>query len=95
MGYRDSKLRARGEEDFFLFLVFVLARPCSLWDFSSLTRNCTWVTEVKAANPKHKATRELPGSHIYLDTFWVPKTALTQILGVKVHSLGTHVAIGG
>ena len=31
-----------------------------MWDLSSWTRGYTWATVVKAPNPNHKTTRELP-----------------------------------
>ena len=41
-------------------LFLLSAMPCGLWDLSSLIRDSTWTTAVKAQTPNHLATRELP-----------------------------------
>ena len=45
---------------FFLFFVFFLATPCSLWDLSSPTRDWTQAMEVKVPSPNHWTVREFP-----------------------------------
>ena len=44
----------------FLFSFFFLA-ACGRWDLSSLTRNWTWATAVKALSPNHWTARKFPG----------------------------------
>ena len=51
-----SFMRAHNIETLFL----LSAMPHGLWDLSSLTRDSTWTTAVKAQDPNHLATRELP-----------------------------------
>ena len=46
--------------DYRCFSVFILEAPRGLWDLSSATRDWTWATAVKAPNPNHWTTRELP-----------------------------------
>ena len=41
-------------------LFLLSAMQHSLWDLSSLTRDSTWITAMKAQDPNHLATRELP-----------------------------------
>ena len=42
--------------------IFFLAVPCGMQDVSSLTRDRTRATAVKAQNPNHSKRRELPFS---------------------------------
>ena len=49
-------------EFLFFYYFFFLATPCGLWDLSSLTRDGTWATAVKAPNPNHWTAREIPGN---------------------------------
>ena len=41
-------------------VIYFLAAPRGLWDLSSPTRDWTQTMAVKAQNPNHLATRELP-----------------------------------
>ena len=47
----------------FCFLLF-LATWHGLWDLSSLTRDWTWATAVKAPSPNHWTARELPQLYV-------------------------------
>ena len=40
--------------------MYILAEPCGLQDLSSLTGDWTQAMTVKARNPNHLATTELP-----------------------------------
>jgi len=42
------------------FFFHFLAMPCNLQDLSFPVRDRTWAAAVKAQNPNHSATRELP-----------------------------------
>ena len=45
---------------FIIIIFFILAAPRSFWDLSSLTRDWTRATAVKAPSHNHWTTRELP-----------------------------------
>ena len=42
-----------------LFFFFFLATPCGFQDFSSLTRDWTWITAVKALSPNYWTVMQL------------------------------------
>ena len=86
---------------YFLLLLFggFLAMQHGLRDLASPTRDWTWAMAVKAQNPNHYATRELPGSmfkmqipQLLCQIFWFVNLELSPRIALEAIFPGYSVA---